>query len=141
ERGGGVGSGAGALGPGGPHGREKGRSLCPSPCVPSPSTKRPPETFCRSHAVCAMIIGLRGKAPAIAVPSWTRVVLAAATASGRKGSCFVSADQSAPTPSSSARRAQAGHPRGGCVGHARSHLAITPSSVLVGREPHIHLRA
>ena len=54
--------------------------------------KRPPEALARSHAMWASTIGLRGKATAIDVPSLMRPVAVAATASGRNGSCCVSAD-------------------------------------------------
>jgi hypothetical protein len=72
---------------------EKRRSLCPLTCEPRPRMKRPPEALARSQAMCARIIGLRGNATAIDVPSLIRDVTVAATASGRNGSCCVSADQ------------------------------------------------
>ena len=53
----------------------------------------------------ARIMGLRAKATAMAVPSPMRRVAVAATARGRNGSWRVSADQIAPNPRSSARRA------------------------------------
>src|SRR5262250_2182091 len=81
------------FGPGDSHFTEKRRSLCPLTWVPSPSVKRPPEAFCRSHAMCAMIIGLRENTVAMLVPSLMRDVHVAATASGRNGSCWVSDDQ------------------------------------------------
>ena len=71
------------LGPGDSHFTEKRRSLWPLTWVPSPSVKRPPEAFCRSQAMCAVIIGLRENTVAILVPSLIREVLVAATASGR----------------------------------------------------------
>ena len=43
--------------------------ICGLICVPKPRMKRPCEAAAKSQAVCAMIIGLRGKATAIAVPS------------------------------------------------------------------------
>lgn len=58
-------------------------------CEPRPSTKRPRDAFWRSHAVWARIIGLRANA----------------TASDTNGSWRVTADQIAPNPISSARRA------------------------------------
>ena len=72
---------------------EKRRSLCALTWVPRPSVKRPPEAFCRSHAMWAVIIGLREKTVAILVPSLMRDVTVAATPSGRYGSCWVSDDQ------------------------------------------------
>ncbi len=71
------------LGPGDSHFTEKRRSLCPLTWVPSPSVKRPPDAFCRSQAVCAVIIGLREKTVAMFVPSLMREVAVAATARGR----------------------------------------------------------
>ena len=59
--------------------------------LPSPSTNRPPVSACRSHPMFASSIGLRAKATAIDVPSSISEVLPAATASGRNGSCDVSA--------------------------------------------------
>ena len=53
----------------------------------------------------ARIMGLRAKAIAIAVPRPIREVVVEATARGRNGSWRVSADQIAPKPSASARRA------------------------------------
>ena len=54
--------------------------------------KRPPEAFWISQAIMAVIIGLREKTVAMLVPSLIFDVTVAATASGRKGSCWVSAD-------------------------------------------------
>jgi hypothetical protein len=70
-------------GPGDSNFTEKRRSLWPFTCVPSPRMKRPSEAFWRSHAMWAVIIGLRGKTTAMAVPSLTREVTPAATARGR----------------------------------------------------------
>jgi hypothetical protein len=53
----------------------------------------------------ARIIGLRENAVAMLVPSLMREVVVAATASGRKGSCWVSADHSASYPIASTLRA------------------------------------
>ena len=83
-------------GAGASQGTENRRTLCARTCVPSPSTKRPRLARCRSQAVIAVTIGLRVNAVAIAVPSVTRSVDTAAAASGRNGSCCVSAVQ---TPS------------------------------------------
>ena len=54
--------------------------------LPSPSTKRPCDSVCRSQPMLASSIGLRAKATAMAVPSSTSRVLVAATARGRNGS-------------------------------------------------------
>src|SRR5437867_9956988 len=56
----------------------------------------------------ARIIGLRGNATAIAVPSRIRDVTLAATASGRNGSCWVSDDQRQSYPIASTLRAKLG---------------------------------
>jgi hypothetical protein len=93
------------FGPGDSNFTEKRRSLCPFTCEPRPRMKRPSEAFCRSHAVMARIIGLRGNATAIDVPSLIFFVRVAATARGRKGSCCVSADQRQSKPSASTLRA------------------------------------
>ena len=52
--------------------------------------KRPLDCAAKSQAICAVTIGLRGKATAIAVPSSMRSVAAAACVSGRNGLCDVS---------------------------------------------------
>ena len=69
---------------------------------------RPPEALARSQEMWARIIGLRGKATAIDVPSLMRLVAVAATASGRNGSCCVSADHRQSKPSASTLRAYSG---------------------------------
>jgi YD repeat-containing protein len=79
--------GTGAL-----QGTLKRRSLCPLTCDPSPSRKRPPEWACRSHAVWATTIGLRGNATQIPVESSIRSVASAANPSGANGSFAISAD-------------------------------------------------
>jgi hypothetical protein len=61
--------------------------------VPRPRTNLPPLARCKSQAATAVTIGLRVNAVAIAVPSVTRSVAVAATASGKNGSCCVSAVQ------------------------------------------------
>jgi len=76
---------------------------------------RPSEAFCRSQAIWARIIGLRGNATAIAVPSRIDEVTEAATASGRNGSCCVSDDQRQSYPSASTLRAYAGIDFRSCV--------------------------
>ena len=68
---------------------------------------RPPLSPARSQAMCAVVVGLRVKARAIAVPRPTRVVAAAARASGKYGSWLVSFVQSASKPIVSAARAVA----------------------------------
>ena len=82
------------LGPGDSNLTENRRSLCALTWLPSPRRKRPPEAFCRSHAIMAVIMGLRENTVAILVPSLIREVTVLATARGRKGSCWVSADHS-----------------------------------------------
>ena len=62
------------FGPGDSNFTEKRRSLCALTCVPRPSVKRPPEAFCRSQAMCAVIIGLRENTVAMLVPSLMRDV-------------------------------------------------------------------
>ena len=84
---------------------EKRRSLWPFTCEPSPRMNRPPEALARSQEIWARIMGLRGNATAIEVPSLIVDVTVAATASGRKGSCWVSADQRQSYPSASTLRA------------------------------------
>src|SRR5206468_8090084 len=81
-------------GPGDSNFTEKRRSLWPLICEPRPRQKRPSDAFWRSHAMWAVIIGLRGNATAMAVPSLRRVVAVAAMARGRNGSCWVSAPPS-----------------------------------------------
>jgi hypothetical protein len=53
-------------------------------------------------------MGLRGNATAMEVPSRMRLVDVAATASGRNGSCWVSADHRQSKPSASTLRANSG---------------------------------
>ena len=81
------------FGPGDSNFTEKRRSLCAFTWVPSPSVNRPAEAFCRSQAMCAVIMGLRENTVAMLVPSLMREVEVAATATGRYGSCWVSEDQ------------------------------------------------
>ena len=54
--------------------------MWPRTWLPSPSTKRPPESFWIVHADMAVIVGLRGKAIATAVVRRSRVVAWAASA-------------------------------------------------------------
>ena len=68
------------------HGIEKRFSMWGLICEPSPSMKRPLEMVCRSLATVASVIGLRAKATAMPVPSWSRSVCSAARARGRNGS-------------------------------------------------------
>jgi len=81
------------LGPGDSNFTEKRRSLCALTWLPSPRMKRPFEAFWRSHAIMAVIMGLRENTVAMLVPSLMRELTVDATAKGRKGSCCVSADQ------------------------------------------------
>src|SRR6266851_2541437 len=69
--------------------------------------KRPFDSAARSHAVYAVVIGLRGNAIATAGPILILRVCSAAIASGRKPSLPASIDQIASKPSSSALRASA----------------------------------
>ena len=78
------------------HGMEKRFVMCGLIWLPMPSMKRPLVSSCRSLASTASVMGLRAKATAIPVPNSSFSVAAAPTAMGRKGSWFVSADQ---TPS------------------------------------------
>jgi len=75
------------VGPGDSNFTEKRRSLWALTCVPSPRVNRPSEALARSHAMCAVIIGLREKTVAMLVPSLIRDVQVAARASGKYGSC------------------------------------------------------
>ena len=92
-------------GPGESYLTEKRRSLCPFTWEPRPRMKRPPEALARSHEMWASTMGLRGKATAIEVPSLIRSVTVAAAASGRNGSCCVSADHKQSKPMASTLRA------------------------------------
>ncbi len=55
-------------------------------CEPSPSMNRPLDSSCRSLATMARFMGLRAKATAMPVPSFSRSVCSAASTSGRNGS-------------------------------------------------------
>src|SRR5258707_451007 len=68
----------------------KRRSMGPLTCEPSPRTNRPRDSLCRVQALCAVMVGLRGKATATAVASKTRVVACAASAITIYGSSLVS---------------------------------------------------
>ena len=83
----------------------KRRSLWPFTWLPRPSTKRPAELACRSQALLAITVGLRGKATAIEGVSSTRCVASAARASGVKTSWPSSTVITASKPASSAARA------------------------------------
>src|SRR6202521_2532621 len=73
--------------------------------------KRPSESPARSHAVAAVIIGLRGNAIATEVPILIRLVCSAISAAGRKPSLPASGIQIASNPAVSAARAAAGTSR------------------------------
>ena len=75
------------------HGIENRFSMWGLICDPRPSMNRPLDRVWRSLATMARVIGLRAKATAMPVPSLIRSVCSAASASGRKGSWVVSADQ------------------------------------------------
>ena len=76
--------------PGRDHGIENRCSMCGRICEPSPSTKRPPVTVCRSHAVLASVIGVRAKRDRDRGAELDRRVCSPATASGMNGSCLAS---------------------------------------------------
>lgn len=84
-------------------GIEKRSSMWGLICEPRPSTKRPPVTVWRSHAVLARVIGVRAKPIAIAVPSSMVDVCSPATASGMNGSCFASNENARSYPIASSR--------------------------------------
>ena len=67
-------------GPGGRTWTAYRRSMCAFTCVPSPTRKRPPVVSASSQAICAVIIGLRGNATAIAVPRSIPSIASAAAA-------------------------------------------------------------
>src|SRR5260370_27545819 len=73
--------------------------------------KRPSESPARSHAVAAVIIGLRGNAIATDVPILIRLVCSAINAAGRKLSLPASGIQIASKPAASAARGAAGTSR------------------------------
>ena len=73
--------------------------------LPRPSENRPLLARASSHAVCAVIIGLRGNATAIAVPSSICDVTVLATAQERNGGRCDSVNHNPAKPSSSTRRA------------------------------------
>src|SRR4029453_15157751 len=81
------------FGPGDSNFTEKRRSLWAFTWVPRPSVKRPCDAFCKSPAIIAVTIGLRENTVAMLVPRRIREVALAATARGRNGSGWVSADQ------------------------------------------------
>src|ERR1700723_2825332 len=80
----------------------KRRSLWPFTWLPSPSTQRPPEFACRSHAWLARTVGLRGNAIATDGVNSIRRVASAAKASGAYQSCPTSTVIAASKPASSA---------------------------------------
>src|SRR5207248_4997968 len=95
-------------------------------CVPSPSEKRPRLARANSHAVCAVIIGLRGNATAIAVPIVIDSVTSAATAHPRYGGRFDSVNQRPENPSSSTERAtEATSSSGRLAPYASNSIATT----------------
>ena len=77
-------------GPAGDQGTPKRRSICALTCVPSPSVKRPRDSFCKVQALMAVTAGLRGKAMATEVASFSLRVASAASAMMMKGSSLVS---------------------------------------------------
>ena len=57
--------------------------MCAFTCVPSPTVNRPSVASASSHAVEAVIMGLRGNATATAVPRPSRSVASPAAAADR----------------------------------------------------------
>src|SRR5579883_3435200 len=115
-----------SFGTGGSHGIPNRRSTWALTCVPRPSNNRPPEIRLRSHAVCAVTMGLRENATATPVPSSSRVVACAASARATNGLCFVSLAHSARNPTASAARATPG-------ASSSASMASAQSSFIVGR--------
>ena len=68
------------LGAGCSNGTENRCSLTRLTWDPRPRTKRPPDSSARSLAAIAVIVGLRGKARAMSVPTFALVVAAHTTA-------------------------------------------------------------
>ena len=101
-------------GAGADHGTLNRRSLCPFTWLPRPSTNRPFEAACRSHAVEADTIGLRGNEMATLVASRTRSLCTAAIPSGMNGSCRFSMVTTQSYPSASIRRTSSGTARKLC---------------------------
>ena len=77
-------------GPAGDQGRPKRRSICALTCVPSPSVKRPRDSFCRVQALMAVTVGLRGKAMATEVASFSLAVACGGERHDDEGSSLVS---------------------------------------------------
>lgn len=96
-----------------PHGIENRRVMCGSIWLPSPSANRPPESRCRSHAVCATVIGERANAIATLVPIRSGVPAAHASVDVTNGSCCSSAIPSPSNPPASAERTAATTSAGG----------------------------
>ena len=84
------------------HATPRRRSLCAFTWVPSPNTKRPPLYRAKSHAKWAKMVGVRGKATAMAVPKVMRWLCSAAMVKGKKGSLRVSEVQTPSKPMASA---------------------------------------
>src|SRR6266571_2847886 len=95
------------LGAGCSNGTEKRRSFTHFTYEPRPRTNRPPNSSARSRAAIAVIVGLRGKARAMSVPTVVRDVAAATTAAWTYAERAVSATHRLSNPASSARRASA----------------------------------
>ncbi len=75
--------------------------------VPSPSSKRPPDIFCRSQEATATVMGLRGKATSTAVPTISLSVAWSARAASRSPSWMASGTCSPSKPMASALAAWA----------------------------------
>src|SRR5213593_4690091 len=88
-------------------------SLIRFTCVPNPRTNRPSDSSARSRAAIAVIVGLRGNARAMFVPTRMRDVAAAATAAWTKADRAVSATHTLSNPASSTSRESAPSPRRG----------------------------
>jgi hypothetical protein len=89
------------LGAGCSNGTEKRLRFTLFTCVPSPRMKRPPDSSSRSHAVMAVIVGERGNARAIEVPTFIDDVSWTAAAAEMKAVFVVSAAQQDSKPASS----------------------------------------
>lgn len=100
-------------GPGGAHGMENRRSMCPFTCDPRPRSRRPFEARWISHAAWAITYGERGNARATPVVSTACSVASAAAPSMSIGSNEVSFATNMSKPSASARVTSGGISRNG----------------------------
>src|SRR5436309_3570827 len=96
--------------------------------VPSPRMNLPPESSARSRADIAVMVGLRGKANAMSVPTVTRDVAAQATAACTNDERAVSATQALSNPACSTSRAS-------CACSRKSPPITTPMSMSAKATP------